>query len=57
MTVKQFINFGEFSGGILDYIQISAKGAVEYIIYLIHISTFQPKTRKERGEKPSIRWN
>ena len=29
MTVKQFTNFGEFSGGIVDHIQITAKGAVE----------------------------
>ena len=27
MIVKTFNNFGEFSRGILDYIQISAKGA------------------------------
>ena len=27
MIVKEFTNFGEFSSGILDYVQISAKGA------------------------------
>ena len=33
MIVKELTNFGEFSGGILDYIQISAKGAdrIDYI--------------------------
>ena len=30
MTIKEFTNFSEISGGIVDYIQIFAKGA-DYI--------------------------
>jgi hypothetical protein len=59
MTAKEITstNFGEFSGGIVDYIQRSAKGAdpIDYI--LIHTLTFQSKTRKESDEKPSLRLN
>ena len=59
MIVKEFTNFGEFSRGILDYIQISAKGAdrIDYIFDSYFDISIKNSKRKRRETISPIELN
>ena len=59
MIVKELTNFGEFSGGILDYIQISAQGAdrIDYVFDSYFDISIKNSKRKRREPISPIELN